>query len=598
MAHIAEYIVSIDVNHITKPPSQPSNALNQLHPEKPFTWGLRQPDPPWKYQVFPKERRLPVLNSSTKGVDVEKAISATSVPTSHNIDKLTLAPSGLKKRLNQYISVRRRKISVPELGPMTAVQELAIDSPAIPGHPPLHARSISVPNNSIGKNQLKDIFLYISSDDTAPQPQSLGKEAPQACLPDIATVSPKCLDPLVNPKSDAPLPLLQCLQSLNSFPTRIESPRHGRINGSPQSRTASISKSSMPDVTAPKSASTNATSCGTPPTPVPAPLIEASTTPLKLRDGRYTPRTIKTEASSASQGHRNGGLEPSETMGRSLSREGSDLGTNNGPFMQRPELKRGKSSEQNAFEPLPIGLKQTDASEQLEQFELTLLQKEAFDQELRDLDERTEYLRHTYNALRIGRRNLHSRICQYLRSPHIAKFSHELLLKQEEVLASLDASIDDWAMKLEQAENRRSRVHQKLLEHIAAAASLPVGGLTTTPEPQQTNTPAYGTGNISTPSRSPSKEIFTSALPASTSLSPQRAVARVFSTVVEQSIIGKAATREPEQRVTRTASPNRADAESIRIYAGDDLAFSLGLPPTTKKNKPVEGVISLLANFV
>jgi hypothetical protein len=151
MAHIAEYIVSIDVNHITKPPSQPSNALvrtqllqhlkffvlaqaylsclqNQLHPEKPFTWGLRQPDPPWKYQVFPKERRLPVLNSSTKGVDVEKAISATSVPTSHNIDKLTLAPSGLKKRLNQYISVRRRKISVPELGPMTAVQELAIDS--------------------------------------------------------------------------------------------------------------------------------------------------------------------------------------------------------------------------------------------------------------------------------------------------------------------------------------------------------------------------------------------------------------------------------------------------------------------------------------
>jgi hypothetical protein len=30
----------------------------------------------------------------------------------------------------------------------------------------------------------------------------------------------------------------------------------------------------------------------------------------------------------------------------------------------------------------------------------------------------------------------------------------------------------------------------------------------------------------------------------------------------------------------------------------DARAFSLGLPPTTKKNKPVEGVISLLANFV
>jgi hypothetical protein len=97
--------------------------------------------------------------------------------------------------------------------------------------------------------------------------------------------------------------------------------------------------------------------------------------------------------------------------------------------MQRPEPKRGKSSEQKAFEPLPIGLKQADASEQLERSERTLLQKEAFDQvkrfeilkaadietlskvshivsiasgtrliilqELRHLDERTKYLRDT-----------------------------------------------------------------------------------------------------------------------------------------------------------------------------------------------------------
>ncbi|KAG7425168.1 hypothetical protein Forpi1262_v013712 [Fusarium oxysporum f. sp. raphani] len=491
----------------------------------PLTWGVRQPDPPRKYQLLPKERRLPVLNSRTKDVDVEKAISAPSVPTSDKIHKLALAPSGLKKWLNQYSLIRQRNISVPELGPMTAVQDLAIDSPAIPGRPPFHARSISVPNNLFGKNLLTDTSLYISSDDKGPHPQSHGKEAPQACPQGVATVSPNI---------------------------------------------------------------TNATSCGTPPTPVAAPLMESTVAALKLWDGRYTPPTITTEASSASRGHRRGGLESSGTMGRVLPREGPGLGTNNGPFIQRSEPKRGKSSEQKAFEPLPMGLKQANASEQLGQSELTLLQKKAFDQvrrfdilkaadietlskELRHLDERAEYLRHTYNALRIGRRNLHSSICQCLRSSRIAKFSHELLLKQEEVLASLDASIADWAMKLEQAENRRTRVHQKLLEHIAAAASLPVGGLTTTPEHQQTNTPASGTGNISTPSRTLSKEIFTSARPASNSPSPQRAVARVLSTVVEQSIIGKAATREPEQRVTRTASPNRADVESIRIYAGDDL---------------------------
>ncbi|KAL5610434.1 hypothetical protein FOBRF1_006551 [Fusarium oxysporum] len=588
MAHIAEYIVSID-NHITKPPSQSSNDLNQLHPEKPFTWEVRQPDPPRKYQFFPKERRLPALNSRTKGVDVEKAISTPSLPTSDKIDKLALAPSGLEKRLNQYSLVRQRKISVPELGPMTAVQELAIDSPVIPGRPPpSHARSTSVPNNSFGEYELTDTFLYISSDDKGSQSQSLGKEAPQACPQGIVTVSPKCLDQGVNLKSDVPLPLLQRLQSLNYFPTRNESPRHGRINGSPQSRTASLPKSSMPDLTAPKSTSANATSCGTPATPVLAPLMESSAADLNLWDGSYTPPTITTEVGNASRGHRRGDLESSGTMGRGLPREGSGLGTNNDPFIQRPERRRGKSLEQKAFEPLPIGLKQADAFEQLEQSELTLLQKKAFDQvrgfdilksadvetlskELRHLDERTEYLRHTYNALRIGRRNLHSRICQYLRSSSIAKFSHELLLKQEEVLASLDVSIDDWVMKLEQAENRRTRVHQKLLEHIAVVACLPVGGLATTPEPQQTNTPASGTGDISTPLRSSSKEIFTSARPSSTSPSPQRAVARVLSTVVEQSIIGKVATREPEQHVTRTASPNRADVEIICIYAGDDL---------------------------
>ncbi|KAI3572659.1 Up-regulated during septation-domain-containing protein [Fusarium oxysporum f. sp. albedinis] len=548
MAHIAKCVINIDANHVTKPHSQSSNDLNQLHPEMPLTWGVRQPDPPRKYQLLPKERRLPVLNSRTKGVDVEKAISAPSVPTSDKIHKLALAPSGLKKWLNQYSLIRQRNISIPELGPMTAVQDLAIDSPAIPGRPPFHARSISVPNNLFGKNLLTDTSLYISSDDKGPHPQSHGKEAPQACPQGVATVSPK-----------------------------NDSPRYSRINGSHQSRTASIPKSSMPDLTAPKSA-----------LPMPPPLMESTVAALKLWDGRYTPPTITTEASSASRGHRRGGLESSGTMGRVLPREGPSLGTNNGPFIQRSEPKRGKSSEQKAFEPLPMGLKQADASEQLGQSELTLLQKKAFDQvrrfdilkaadietlskELRHLDERAEYLRHTYNALRIGRRNLHSSICQCLRSSRIAKFSHELLLKQEEVLASLDASIDDWAMKLEQAENRRTRVHQKLLEHIAAAASLPVGGLTTTPEHQQTNTPASGTGNISTPSRTLSKEIFTSARPASNSPSPQRAVARVLSTVVEQSIIGKAATREPEQRVTRTASPNRADVESIRIYAGDDL---------------------------
>jgi lysyl-tRNA synthetase class II len=60
----------------------------------------------------------------------------------------------------------------------------------------------------------------------------------------------------------------------------------------------------------------------------------------------------------------------------------------------------------------------------------------------------------------------------YLRSPRVAKFSREGVLKQEEALAELDQSIDEWASKLEQAENRRTRIRQKLLEHLSAALVL------------------------------------------------------------------------------------------------------------------------------
>ncbi|KAI4215809.1 MAG: hypothetical protein LQ351_001797 [Letrouitia transgressa] len=92
--------------------------------------------------------------------------------------------------------------------------------------------------------------------------------------------------------------------------------------------------------------------------------------------------------------------------------------------------------------------------------------------ELRLLDERCEYLRRTYESLRHGRKSLHDRMISYLKTPSLASFSRETVLNQEEALAELDSSIDDWVKKLEQAENRRSRIRQKLLEHVAAALTL------------------------------------------------------------------------------------------------------------------------------
>jgi len=48
----------------------------------------------------------------------------------------------------------------------------------------------------------------------------------------------------------------------------------------------------------------------------------------------------------------------------------------------------------------------------------------------------------SYKSLRASRQKLHGRMLSYLRRGETVIFSHESLLKQEEVLAELDVSID------------------------------------------------------------------------------------------------------------------------------------------------------------
>jgi Uds1 (Up-regulated during septation)-like protein len=143
------------------------------------------------------------------------------------------------------------------------------------------------------------------------------------------------------------------------------------------------------------------------------------------------------------------------------------------------------------FDKLPTGLRPFEASAVLPNSEKASLAKQASSQaerfeilgkdqvsslskELRALDERCEYLRKNYRSLRLGRQKLHTRLLSYLKSEALS-FSKDRLLKQEEALVELDRAIDDWATKLERAENRRLRVRQKLLEHVAAAMMLNVG---------------------------------------------------------------------------------------------------------------------------
>lgn len=124
------------------------------------------------------------------------------------------------------------------------------------------------------------------------------------------------------------------------------------------------------------------------------------------------------------------------------------------------------------------------------------------------------------------------------------------MLKQEEALSELDSSIDDWVSKLEQAENRRTRVRQKLLEHVAAALIMqPVVGVERREHEHNMHIVTQMVqGEMNTPPRSPTK-----------ASSPER-----LERVVEEVRVAS-----PETMIR--SSRNGRDVESIRIYADSDV---------------------------
>ena len=149
------------------------------------------------------------------------------------------------------------------------------------------------------------------------------------------------------------------------------------------------------------------------------------------------------------------------------------------------------------------------------------------------------------------------------------------MLKQEEALAELDMSIDDWVNKLEQAENRRTRVRQKLLEHVAAAATLAISSANVAGVSESLqlamgvrplNYPGCPT-QMSTPPRSPTKTAFTQT----ESPSPPRVVAQVPSTIMEQPLFEEPSTMENNNNLDGATQTSLRRAETIRIYADNDV---------------------------
>jgi len=85
---------------------------------------MQQPER--KYQLFPKDKQT--ATTPGKALDPEQAYALAMSQSGEKSEKLT-AVTSLRIRIKDHNNlIRRRKISVPELGPMTTVQEAAMDS--------------------------------------------------------------------------------------------------------------------------------------------------------------------------------------------------------------------------------------------------------------------------------------------------------------------------------------------------------------------------------------------------------------------------------------------------------------------------------------
>ncbi|KAI7968769.1 hypothetical protein EIK77_000844, partial [Talaromyces pinophilus] len=115
--------------------------------------------------------------------------------------------------------------------------------------------------------------------------------------------------------------------------------------------------------------------------------------------------------------------------------------------------------EKIKFSQLPVGFTLPDAKSQFNSSDVEKLRNQAKTQA-----EKFKVLQ--YHEVKSLSKVTH------LRSSRSASNSRENILGQEEALIQLDKSIDEWITKLEQVDNRRTRVRQMLLEHIAASLIL------------------------------------------------------------------------------------------------------------------------------
>ncbi|CAN9459455.1 unnamed protein product [Alternaria alternata] len=426
------------------------------HTKSPSLAALHQPAAS-KYQLWPSAKSPVGLSKPNQSSDKFAALSAGRSSTSLS-DTAVLPESSLPFWQRTGSLSRRRKVSVPELGStMTTVQEMSIDSR--PSHVP--AQIINAPPSSDLPNASGRPLSPILSPGATPRPYLKVQTASmdEETRPQVPPKSPAV------ERKTSPAPLI-----LNSKTSRSQmtTPASTTSGGNTPLSAMDLRRSPNGSIPLP-----------TPPSTFTNPFYASSPA-----SNRGSPRTERRDPIATQSLAHNRNMSESSIMERGR------------PKRRNSKRERSRTvSEADGAEAipdswkLPEGMRVSEAARRMSDADKKLLHKQAYDQagnfevlhkrdvaslsrELRALDERCDYLRKTYKSLRAGRQKLHGRMIAYLRRGETVIFSRESLLKQEEALAELDISIDEFILKLEQAENRRLRLRQKLLEHVAAAIVL------------------------------------------------------------------------------------------------------------------------------
>lgn len=378
---------------------------------------MLQQTEPRKYQIFPPKEKVS-LASGRKTPDWD----STSASSYKSLDKdRSKLVSNLRLKTKDQPLLRRRKISITEIGAMTTVQEIPMDSrelcfpinlclnlsqqilATVPGRPPIHERSSSAPGNSWRQHVFGDTMISgvsgpvfnesnetvaLNAGNTQGQTSDCTSATTKALEPPVQKLplSPKSLAPLIIPSSSAPLPRLAEQESKgDETPGPDVPPKSARmLEFSSPIRTLNSKAPAVPTPISSVVATSTFASKQHAKQPLSAPSGRSSPQPWSAisNSAPYSQARSQTPDNKYVFSHRRGASEGANAiMDRGRPKKRTEMSPTQ--RMYSASVTESVSEERKAFEALPKSYIPTAASASMPADEINALRKQAIGQAAR-----------------------------------------------------------------------------------------------------------------------------------------------------------------------------------------------------------------------